>query len=125
MILLEKVLNLLANIEKKVDSSQSEDKTTILELINVLKIVSNELSELKNSYEELDQYINSIDEDLGAIEAMVTNEEEFEEDSFSEDEFIQQQCSNCKEVIYIDKEIYGDRDNFDCPNCHNLIRFQK
>lgn len=125
MSLLEKVLELLSNLDRKISSSESYDKSVLLDLVKALTIVTTELSELKDSYEELEQYINSIDEDLGEIEAMITNEEEYEEDSFSEDEFIQEECSNCKETIYIDKEIYSDKNSFQCPNCHNLIRFQK
>lgn len=122
---MEKVLEILSNIENKVNTSESSDKTIVLELVNALKIVSCELSELKDSYLELEQYINSIDEDLGEIEAMVTSDEEYEEDSFSEDEFVQEKCSKCLETIYIDKEIYIDKSSFQCPNCHNLIKFKK
>lgn len=122
---MEKVLEILSNIENKVNSSEGCDKTVVLELVNALKLVSSELSELKDSYLELEQYINSIDEDLGEIEAMVTTDEEYEEDSFSEDEFIQEKCGKCEETIYIDKEIYIDKSSFECPNCHNLIKFQK
>lgn len=122
---MEKVFEILSNIENKIKISESNDKTIITELVNALKIVSGELSDLKDSYLELEQYINSIDEDLGEIEAMVTSEEEYEEDSFSEDEFVQVECSKCMETIYIDKEIYIDKSSFQCPNCHNLIEFKK
>lgn len=120
---MENISELLSNIEKKVNSSEGYEKTIILDLLKTIKVVTSELSSLKDSYEELEQYINSIDEDLGEIEAMVNGDEEYEEDSFSEEEFKQEKCLSCCETIYIDKEIYKDRDSFECPNCHNLIKF--
>lgn len=111
--LIEKINKIESHIK---ESSASSEEIT-LELIGIIKDMASEIDTLKKSNEELENYINSIDEDLGTMEALFLEEvEDTDYEEICDDDFMEINCDSCKETIYVDKEIYNNRKEFKCPN---------
>lgn len=111
-------------IENYIKESSTSSKEITLELIGIMKSMAYEIDTLKKSNEELENYINSIDEDLGTMEALFLEEiEDTDYEEICDDDFKEVDCDLCKETIYVDKEIYNSRKDFKCPNCGSIIEF--
>ena len=111
-------------IENYIKESSITSEEITLELIGIMKSMASEIGLLKKANEELENYINSIDEDLGTMEALFLEEiEDTDYEEICDDDFKEVNCDLCKETIYVDKEIYNNRKEFKCPNCSNVIEF--
>jgi hypothetical protein len=71
----------------KIDASSDEGKL-IVQMIDVLSEAAKQLEELQDAYQELNDYVECIDDDLEDLELQYEGEEEEDEDgfSFTEDE---------------------------------------
>lgn len=98
------------------------------ELLNLIEELS---SNVEETQEELEEYVDSIDNELLEIkrdfynyddldEELKSFQEEFDDEN-SEVQYEEVSCSSCSEVIYIDKDIIDDGQQILCPCCHNII----
>ena len=97
----------------KEDTNEGKLLTNI---IDVLDEMAQAIAELETSQAELDEYVETIDEDLADIEDEVFGEEEDDEDDFDEDIFDEEDdivCPNCNETIYSEEGYDTDEDNND------------
>lgn len=120
---MKNINEILFSIEKSIKNEALDEKLVILNLIEAIKILSNEVDSLKKSHREMEDFISTLDEDLGELEAVIGFDEEIEYEEFSQDEFVEKNCANCNESIYLDKEILSSMDSFQCPNCGVPIKF--
>ncbi len=103
----------------EIDTTTKEGKV-LTEIINVLKVIAEEVDEISESQKDMEDYINAIDEDLSSLQDDIyDNDYELFEDEG--DNFIQLKCSNCGDDVYVDKDIVKQKEKITCPNCHNLI----
>lgn len=96
-------------------SKEGEIITKLLELVGDM---ADKIGVLEAECAELREYIEEIDEDLGAVEEDIYLDDG-EEDDFDEDDiddgFYQMECPSCGEEIYFDDAL--DTDELVCPAC--------
>ncbi len=69
----------------KIDASSGEGKL-IVQMIDVLSEAAKQLDELQEAYQELNDYVECIDDDLEELELQCEGEEDEDEDGFEFDE---------------------------------------
>lgn len=96
---------------------ESKEGKIITEISSILKYMAEEMEDLKSAQDEIEDYVDAIDEDLNSIENEVYGEDE--------DDFIDVECPNCGETIYVDADLLDERDNITCPKCNNIIKLNE
>ena len=87
--------------------------------------VAEDIGELGDSYDEFADYIEAIDEDLGALEKYFYNNECDDEDAelvFSKNDgesIMELSCPHCHEEIYFEDEV-GNYEVI-CPECGKVV----
>ena len=83
----------------------------LLEMLSVLDDMAQKINELEADVEELDEYVESIDADLGDMEeAIFGDDDEYDED---DDEDMEEYEFDENEEL-----------SFDCPHCGNAMRLK-
>ncbi|KYO65828.1 CD1247 N-terminal domain-containing protein [Thermovenabulum gondwanense] len=126
----------------------SKEKRLLLEIINLLEAMAEEIDEVKAFSEATQEYVESLDEDLGRLEEDVYGDDDYEEDEdylyededeededldeddyddedyeeidLDESDLVELECPNCRETIYIDRSLL-ENDSTECPNCKTVI----
>lgn len=108
----------------------SKEVTIISELIALETKMAEKISKLEKENAELREYIEEIDEDLGAVEEeLYFDDEDYDDDVEQEDDidsdddvnedYYELECPNCGETICFDDSI--DIDSLVCPACGEKI----
>lgn len=81
-------------------------------ILNVLNEIADDINILHQEFAELRDYIESVDDDLLELE-----------ESVGDDEFVELECHNCGEPLYVESDILDDEDVIDviCPNCNEVV----
>ncbi|MGE5328818.1 MAG: CD1247 N-terminal domain-containing protein [Deltaproteobacteria bacterium] len=90
-------------------------------IIDALDVFSDEFARLEEMHMDMQEQVDIIDEDLGALE-----EEIYEEDyqEFFENSEIEAICPHCdKTVVFLEQEISED-DEVECPHCHKTFEIE-
>ncbi|HAU31122.1 MAG: hypothetical protein XD78_2146 [Desulfotomaculum sp. 46_296] len=101
-------------------NEESGEGQLIKEIIGVLDAFAGSVEELDKSCSHLNDYLESVDEDLSLLEDKFYDEE----DELSDDtDYIEVECPDCAEKVYIDPEILDDDEVFEiaCPNCSRVV----
>ncbi len=124
-----------------------DDKTKklISEIINVLDEMAEAINDLKITMDDTQEYVESIDEDLGELEEEFYDDDDDDDDDFDDyedyddddfdydfnddeefdfcdEDFIETDCPYCHETVYIDEDFIDDG-KAECPNCKAVIEF--
>lgn len=102
-------------------NTASNEGRILGEVVNILQDMADGVMELYSSQDELEKYVESVDEDLSALEDQV-NPDEFDEDD--DDDYIEVECPQCHDTVYFDPEILDDDDavvEVTCPNCGSVV----
>lgn len=105
------------------DKSSKEGRI-ISEIVSILGDMAEEIQYLKESQEEIEEYVDTIDEDLSDLEEEFYYDDEDDCDCCDEDDcgnYINIECPHCGETVYIDTDICNCNDEISCPNCHKEI----
>ncbi len=133
MSLTEKVAYIKGLVKgMNLDTETNEGK--VLELIiDLLDDIANDVTDIYESTQTLNAYIQEVDEDLGMLEEVVYEDfdddcdcgcdcdcdcdcdEEYDENS--DYDFFKVVCPSCNEEVYLDNSI--DPSRVFCPSCHN------
>lgn len=107
-------------------SEESKEGKLLHAIIDVLTEFAEETSEMQTALDQLEEYIETVDEDLYALE-----DEFYEDDDFhceecelaDDDEYVEVNCSSCGETVMFDAEILEDDDIIEviCPNCDEVV----
>ena len=109
----------------------SKEAKMIAEMLDLVSKMADEITALTNENAELREYIEEIDEDLGAIEEIhyfSADEDEDDYDDLNDDEdyededdteYYELECPSCGEVICFDVSL--DPDTIVCPACGEKI----
>jgi signal transduction histidine kinase len=101
------------------DSTKEEKVLKVI--IDVLEDIADAIEDLDSAQVELDEYVEAIDEDLADVEEEIYGEEAEDGD----DGFVEVECPNCHETVYLDEDLYDDEDEeIICPNCHEPIHIE-
>ena len=98
-------------------------------VVDLLGDMCSEISELQESGETLEDYVDELDHDLGEVEEVlfeIDDDDDFEDDDEDEDDddddedddddvFVEVKCPKCGERVYLDESI--DPEDVKCPNC--------
>lgn len=129
MINLEARIAYLRGLVDGMEFNNTKEKRFNIELIEVL-------SEIARAVDETEEYLENLDEDLGELEEDFygdnchCNVEDLDEDNYyyedfdedyEDDDFLEIKCSNCNEIVYIDKSLLSDEGKVECPNCRASI----
>ena len=115
----------------KIDASSDEGKL-IVQMIDVLSEAAKQLDELQDAYQELNDYVECIDDDLEELELQYEGEEGEDEDGFDFDEdepdeavsdssddcamYVGCLCPECGGMFCVDAGDDGEK-LLICPHC--------
>lgn len=93
-------------------SDNSPHGKVIAGILGVLEDISNCLDDLEMDFEELTEYIESIDDDLYDLQEQVVY-----------DDRIELECPSCGEQVYFDSDLLDDDDFVEvlCPSCNEIV----
>jgi len=96
-------------------SPDSKEGKLFQGIIEVLDDFADSVGDLEEGQEQLEDYLDTIDEDLYQLE------DELLEDS--DRDFIEVECPRCGETVYFDSHIPEDEDVVEvtCPNCDEVV----
>ncbi|KJS88319.1 MAG: hypothetical protein JM58_01390 [Peptococcaceae bacterium BICA1-8] len=97
-------------------------------IIDILDDMAESIKGLQDAQIELENYVETIDEDLYELEDDFYEEdddedEELEEDLDEEEEYVEVECPKCHDLVYFDSELLDDDDivEISCPNCDEIV----
>lgn len=120
----------------EIDESTKEGKA-LVKMAEVMKEMTEYVSDLKNQIDELSELCEILDEDLGDVEevtmymlndfdddcACSCDDDDDDYDEFDDDdELYEVRCPSCKDVIYLDEEML-EEGAMECPNCGETLEF--
>lgn len=81
-------------------------------ILNVLNEMADEISSIQKEFEDMQDYIESVDDDLFELEESVADEG-----------ILELECQSCGEQLYIESDILDDEDVIEviCPRCNDVI----
>ncbi|MCS7233855.1 MAG: AraC family transcriptional regulator [Synergistetes bacterium] len=93
----------------------------VIELIvDALDEMAFTVEELEKNQLDLEEYVESIDDDLANLEREVLGKEETLEEEFEELE-----CSNCGEMFFVPAEELYSEEEVRCPVCGKVVIFRE
>ena len=124
----------------QLDEAQPQNKL-ILKMLEVMDEFAKDHKELHNAVDELNEYMESIDEDLSDMEEDIYGELEDDEDEDDKDDkddkdddgkdddsddnedeqTVEYACPYCGEVMVFDVEQFDFDEDYLCPNCHKPL----
>jgi len=97
----------------------------LVKIIDILEDFADAIVEIDEDADEMAEYVEAMDEDLTNIEEDLyedLDEEEDDEDDDEDIEFVEVECPNCSEEVYIDEDLlYEDDIDVVCPRCNEKI----
>lgn len=115
-----------------IDTSTKEGKL-LTALVDVVNEMAASIVDLEDVYDELNEAVDAIDEDLGQLEDDFYGEEEDDECGCDDDEecdccgddeeLYEVTCPNCNDTIYLDEGML-EEGSIDCPSCGQLLEFE-
>lgn len=105
----------LQGLSKGLDlSPDTKEGRVLTNVIDVLEDVVSSLDSLWVAHQELEEYMETIDEDLCDLEAEEDNED---------GDYIEVQCPRCHDMVYFDADVIDDDDVIEvtCPNCDEVV----
>lgn len=98
---------------------QDKEARILTQVIDLLSEISEALYDLKGSHEELESYVEDVDQDLSVVE-----EDLYGDDDEADAEVMEVKCPNCGTVLHLER--LGSDDDDDtldliCPNCGEMI----
>ncbi len=94
----------------------------VLAIIDTLGDTAEAIQHLVDEHEELDEYVESIDDDLAEIEeALFDDDDEYDDDDEEDDDLIECECPHCGNTIYFDAESFDLSEDHNCPSCGKAL----
>jgi len=97
-------------------SSHSAEGKLLINIIDVLDDMAEEFSNIQMVQEDLETYVESMDEDLTDLEEEVY-------DDVAGDELVEVQCPSCHETVSFESSLLEDEDDLEvsCPHCGETV----
>lgn len=97
-------------------NEQSAEGRVLVQMVDVLQDMAEELHCLHSGQEDLENYVETIDEDLTDLE-----EEVYEEGD--DLEMVEVDCPSCHETVAFEADLLNDDDALEvtCPNCGDVV----
>ncbi len=91
---------------------ESKEGRVLFQIIDVLQEIAREVSDVRARQAEYEDRLDSIDEDLAAVE------EDLYEDDF---DYVDIECPHCKETVCFDADLLDEEEELCCPSCGRVI----
>lgn len=122
----------------KLDTSTNEGKI-ISKILEVLSDMAQENAELRKDFDELNEYVESIDDDLSEMEDAFYEDDDCEDDECScghchhhdgeegdekdddDDRVVEYVCPHCGEEMTFEVDNFDFDEDYLCPNCHQPL----
>jgi len=104
----------------EITAEESKMGKLILAIIEALGETADAIQHLKDEHEELDEYVESIDDDLAEIEEALFDDDDGEDDDDEDDDdddMIECECPHCGDSIFFDAETFDLAEEHNCPGC--------
>ena len=100
--------------------TESKEGRILSSVIEVLDDFATTIKEMEDAHEQLENYLESIDEDLFHLEEDVYKDTE---ENSEEDEYLEVDCPRCGEVVCFESDVLEDEDTIEvtCPNCDEVV----
>lgn len=125
---MENIIKKVAYLKGLADGLEISEKTdegkVLLKIIEVLDDMADAIDEIAADQEELMEQVDEIDEDLAAVEDDLYEDDcdcDCDCDCDDDMEYYELECPSCKEVIYLDEDIFDTDEAIECPNCGQEI----
>lgn len=102
-----------------INDSTNEGKI-LINVIDIIDDIVDEITELSTSKDELDEYVQTIDEDLSDIEDELYGDDDYD-DYPNDSQYIEVECPYCHETVYFADELFDTEEELLCPNCNETI----
>ncbi|MCC5909948.1 MAG: hypothetical protein JJT76_05875 [Clostridiaceae bacterium] len=121
--LFEKVAYLKGLAEGLDIEESSKEGKLLLHIIDTLEDFSEAIVMVNEDQEDLTEYVEALDEDLADVEDELFDEELDEDDDI---DFMEIDCPNCDEEIFVDEELlYDEVSEVQCPRCNRTIKIEE
>ncbi len=103
---------LVAGLELPEDDGEGKILSGI---VDVLGAFANQVEELESSHANLEHYVESLDEDLYALESEIYHDTE----DAAQEGFLEIECPECRATVSVEPEMLEDEEMEPvvCPNC--------
>lgn len=115
----EKVSYLRGLMEGMALTEDTNEGKLFTHIIDVLDEMAQAIAELETVQAEMEEYVETVDEDLADIESMLYEDEE--EDELDYTNYIEVECPHCNETVFFDEDIFDNDEDIICPNCSETI----
>ncbi|MBO8142643.1 MAG: hypothetical protein H0Z37_10800 [Firmicutes bacterium] len=104
----------------------AQARTVWEKMLEIFDDVADHIDELEVGQEEVEEYLEAIDADLGELEEEVFGHEHDDgpddDDEDDDGNFVEMECPNCKETVYFEEDFLYDNDvEVACPECGQTI----
>ncbi|MCL6479445.1 MAG: AraC family transcriptional regulator [Peptococcaceae bacterium] len=103
-------------------SSESKEGRVLNGIIEVLDEFAQSFRELEEAQGQLEDYLESLDEDLFQLEKDIYKDSA--EDPAADDrDYLEVECPRCGEAVCFDSDVLDDEDAVEvtCPNCDEVV----
>ncbi|MFO8192030.1 MAG: AraC family transcriptional regulator [Bacillota bacterium] len=102
---------------------ESKEQKVLHRMISLLEDLCDEVEQLRVDYDEMLEYTEALDEDLGDLEDdfYEEDEEEYEDEDYEGGFSIE--CPNCGEIVVVDDDILDQEGPIEvvCPGCGEKV----
>ena len=117
------------------DDTTKEGKMFIA-IMDILDDMAQAIEDLASDQDDLEEYIEAVDEDLGELEDDVYGDDDDDDDDdyfcdccsdddedFEEGTFVEVECPKCHDIVRFEASILEDEDVIEvtCPNCDEIV----
>ena len=118
MSLLKEKVAFLRGLAKGMELNEGKNQGEIINsIIDALDEFAEEVDRINNFQTKMQDQVNIIDEDLGALEDEVYDDE-------LEDEPIEISCPHCEEMISFSEDEISEDGEVECPVCHKAFEVE-
>jgi hypothetical protein len=99
-------------------NEQTPEGKVILNIIDVLEDMASDVQDIHMVQQDLETYVETLDEDLNELE-----EDFYDECGDIADEFVEMQCPVCHEDVSFESDILDSREEVEvtCPHCRSVV----
>lgn len=102
--------------------NDSQSRAVWNKVLDIFDAVADQLDELEIGQEELEEYLEAIDADLGDLEEEVLGHDLDDDDDDDDAHFVEMECPRCGETVYFEEHfLFEDDHELSCPECGEVI----
>ncbi len=103
--------------------SESKEGRLLSGIIEVLNDFAKTVNHLEKAHDRLEDYLETIDEDLYHLEDHIYDEDLVENECNGAGDYMEVECPRCGETVCFESELMEDDDvvEITCPNCDEVV----